>query len=73
MVSLEEVLHEAIEQSGAQAGAFKLSLDPELPLLRGDPAQLERAFANVLENAVRYSAGEQCPCARAPSARACAC
>jgi len=57
--SLEEVLHEAIEQSGAQAGAFKLSLDPELPLLRGDPAQLERAFANVLENAVRYSAGEQ--------------
>src|SRR5439155_7495040 len=57
--SLDEVLHEAIEQSGAQAGEFKLSLDPELPLLRGDPAQLERAFANVLENAVRYSAGEQ--------------
>src|SRR5256714_738157 len=48
--SLDEVLHEAIEQSGAQADAFKLSLDSELPLLRGDSAQLERDFANVLEN-----------------------
>jgi two-component system sensor histidine kinase KdpD len=29
-----------------------------MPLLHGDPAQLERAFANVLENAIRYSAGK---------------
>jgi two-component system sensor histidine kinase KdpD len=56
--ALDEVVHEAVEQCGAPPGAFKLSLDAELPLLRGDPAQLERAFANVLENAVRYSAGK---------------
>ena len=56
--ALDEVVHEAIEQCGAPPGAFKLSIDSQLPLLRGDPAQLERAFANVLENAVRYSAGK---------------
>jgi two-component system sensor histidine kinase KdpD len=54
--SLDEILHEAIEQCAAPPDAFKLSIGAELPLLRGDPAQLERAFANVLENALRYSA-----------------
>ena len=40
----------------------------------GDPAQLERAFANVLENAARYSRRQaRRRCARAPSASACAC
>lgn len=53
--SLEEVLHEAVEQTAAAPGAFKLSVDPDLPLLQGDPGQLERAFVNVLENAARYS------------------
>jgi two-component system, OmpR family, sensor histidine kinase KdpD len=57
--SIEEVLHEAVEQARAQGrkGSFSVSIEPELPLLRADPGQLERAFANVLENAVRYSAG----------------
>jgi two-component system sensor histidine kinase KdpD len=35
-----------------------VSVDRELPLLRGDAAQLERAFANVMENSVRYSQGK---------------
>jgi two-component system sensor histidine kinase KdpD len=56
--ALDEVVHEAVEQCAAPPGAFKLSIDAELPLLRGDPAQLERAFANVLENALRFSAGK---------------
>ena len=34
-----------------------VELDPKLPLVRADSAQLERALANLLENAVRYSAG----------------
>jgi two-component system sensor histidine kinase KdpD len=29
-----------------------------MPLLNGDPGQLERAFVNVLENAARHSAGK---------------
>ncbi len=56
--SLEEVLHEAIEQVQATAGSFVASLQEGLPLLRGDAGQLERAFVNVLENAVRYSGGQ---------------
>jgi two-component system sensor histidine kinase KdpD len=55
--SIEEVLREAVEHTG-ESGRFVLSVDPSLPLLQGDPAQLERAFANVLENASRYSDGQ---------------
>ena len=53
--SIDEVLQEAIEQVSAETDVFKLSVQADMPLLRGDPAQLERAFANVLENAARYS------------------
>jgi two-component system sensor histidine kinase KdpD len=53
--SIEEVLLEAIDQVDAHRDVFKLSLDPDLPLLRGDPGQLERGFANVLENAARHA------------------
>lgn len=56
--SLEEILQEAIEQVQADGGRFVASLQDGLPLLRGDAGQLERAFVNVLENAVRYSHGE---------------
>jgi two-component system sensor histidine kinase KdpD len=56
--SLEEVLQEAAEHVPGSADTFNLSIGQELPLLRGDPGQLERAFANVLENAARYSAGK---------------
>ncbi|HEX5225980.1 MAG TPA: ATP-binding protein, partial [Solirubrobacteraceae bacterium] len=55
--SLEEVVHEAIAHVGGADG-FRLSIDPELPSIRGDAVQLERAFANVLENAARHSGGE---------------
>jgi two-component system sensor histidine kinase KdpD len=37
---------------------FSMSVERELPALQGDPAQLERAFVNVLENAARYCAGK---------------
>ena len=37
---------------------FKFSIDRELPLLNADAAQIERALANVLENAVRHSGGQ---------------
>jgi two-component system, OmpR family, sensor histidine kinase KdpD len=36
---------------------FQLSIDRDLPLVRADSTQLERAFVNVLENARRHSGG----------------
>ncbi|MEA2201596.1 MAG: two-component system, OmpR family, sensor histidine kinase KdpD [Solirubrobacteraceae bacterium] len=53
--SIDEVLQEAVEQLSAEPTSFKLSVEPGMPLLYGDPGQLERAFANVLENASRYA------------------
>jgi len=41
----------------ADPGMVKLALDPELPTVRADAAQLERAFANLLENAIRHGGG----------------
>ena len=56
--SLEEVIAEAVEHVGAEAELVRVSLDDDLPLLEGDSGQLERAFANLIENAVRYSGGK---------------
>jgi two-component system, OmpR family, sensor histidine kinase KdpD len=56
--SIEEVLREAVATAGAPAGRFKLVIDRNLPLVVADAAQLERAFGNLLENAVRYSGDE---------------
>jgi two-component system sensor histidine kinase KdpD len=56
--SIEDVLHEAVEQTGAPDVEFTLSIERDLPPLQGDPAQLERAFVNVLENAARFCAGK---------------
>ncbi len=56
-VSLEDVLLAAREGPSRDAGEVRLSIDPEVPEVRADAAQLERAFANLLENARRYSAG----------------
>jgi two-component system, OmpR family, sensor histidine kinase KdpD len=36
---------------------FQLSIDRDLPLVRADSTQLERAFVNVLENARKHSGG----------------
>jgi two-component system, OmpR family, sensor histidine kinase KdpD len=66
--SIDEVLQEAIEQRSGELEVFRLSVEPNIPLLRGDPAQLERAFANVLENAARYS-GEKPVSVRARTVR----
>ncbi len=64
-ISLEEVIGAALGELGAGGGAggglgsndFALSIDPDLPLIWADSAQLERALVNVLENARRHSAG----------------
>jgi two-component system, OmpR family, sensor histidine kinase KdpD len=55
--SVEEVIQVAIDELALASGTFALAVDADLPLIRADAAQLERAFANLLENAARYSGG----------------
>ena len=54
-VSVEEIVHAAVASISAPADAFDVSVDPEMPLIRADAAQLERAIANVAENAIRHA------------------
>ena len=56
-VAVEEVLHAAALDVAAPEGAITFAIDPDLPPVRADAAQLRRAFANLLENAVRHGAG----------------
>ncbi len=56
-MSVEEVLAAALEELAARPGDFTLSVDRDLPFVRADSAQLERAFVNVLENARRHADG----------------
>jgi K+-sensing histidine kinase KdpD len=55
-VDLAEVLEAA---RGGQGGSesIRLAVDGQLPMVEADAAQLERAFANLLENALRYGDG----------------
>ncbi|HZV72737.1 MAG TPA: DUF4118 domain-containing protein [Conexibacter sp.] len=51
--SVEEVLRAAMDETPHPAG-WSVAIDPQMPLIRADAAQLERAFANLLENAARH-------------------
>lgn len=56
--SVDEVLRVAMDELGGARGAsFTVAIEDELPLVRADAAQLERAFANLLENSVRHGLG----------------
>jgi two-component system sensor histidine kinase KdpD len=54
---LQETVVNAIAQAQAVEGqhAIDFELPPELPLVKADPAQLERVFANLIQNAIKYS------------------
>ncbi|MGZ4173275.1 MAG: sensor histidine kinase [Solirubrobacteraceae bacterium] len=56
-VSIEDVVLAAREGLSDPAADVRVSIDPDLPPVRADAAQLERAFANLLENARSYSGG----------------
>ncbi len=56
-VSLEDVVHAARDGLSESGSEVRLTVDPDVPPVRADAAHLERAFANLLENAVRYSGG----------------
>jgi K+-sensing histidine kinase KdpD len=55
-VDLAEVL-DAAREGVSDPAAVRLAIDPDLPMVEADAAQLERAFANLIENAIRYGAG----------------
>jgi two-component system sensor histidine kinase KdpD len=57
-VSLEEILLAAEDSVSAAPGMVRLSVDPATPTLVADAAQLERAFANLLENALHYAGAQ---------------
>lgn len=56
--SIDEVLREALTGVDPDGRVFTMSIDPDLPLVRADARQLERALANLLENAARYRNGK---------------
>ncbi len=55
--SVEELIRAAVAELAARPEEFALSIDRDLPLVRVDAVQMERAFVNVLENARRHSGG----------------
>jgi two-component system sensor histidine kinase KdpD len=54
---LNETVARAAEQVRSQRGEFEIRIDlsPDLPLVRGDAAQLERVFTNLIDNAAKFS------------------
>ena len=60
-VGLEEVLPAALHSLGLADGAVEVDVPESLPRVLADPGLLERALANVIQNAVRYSPPEQRP------------
>ena len=56
-VSLEEVVLQAIASLGDRVGRLDLAIAEDLPAFETDPALLERALANVIDNAARWSRG----------------
>jgi two-component system sensor histidine kinase KdpD len=57
-VDVPGVLAAARESLGDDAAIVQLGIGPENSALSADPVQLERAFANLLANAVRHGGGQ---------------
>jgi two-component system sensor histidine kinase KdpD len=57
-VAVADLLEAARRSIGPAGEAVRLAPDEGLPPLSADPAQLERAFANLLENGVVHGEGQ---------------
>src|SRR5436305_654312 len=58
-IDLAGVLEAARESLGGDGALVKFGIGAEISGLDADPVQLERAFANLLVNAVRYGEGRE--------------
>jgi two-component system sensor histidine kinase KdpD len=56
--SLEEVIDTAVEDLALPPETFSVQVRDDVPLVRADAAQLERAVSNLLGNSARYSRGQ---------------
>jgi len=56
--SLDELIRAALDTVSPPPAGFDVQLEPGLPLLRVDAGQVERALANVLDNASRYAGAD---------------
>jgi two-component system sensor histidine kinase KdpD len=54
-IGLEEILPAALHSLGLEDGDLDLDVSESLPRVLADPGLLERALANVIHNAVRFS------------------
>jgi two-component system, OmpR family, sensor histidine kinase KdpD len=54
-IGLDQVLPAALRSIGADDDMLQLDVPESLPRVLGDPGLLERALANVIANAIRYS------------------
>jgi two-component system, OmpR family, sensor histidine kinase KdpD len=52
---LHDVIGRAVSNIRRSDADIRIQLAQDLPLVRGDAAQLERVFSNLLDNAVRFS------------------
>lgn len=58
-VGVEDVVSGAIKSLKSPTGQIEISIDPELPPIKGDPILLERVIGNLLENALRFNPKEE--------------
>jgi two-component system sensor histidine kinase KdpD len=56
-ISIEEVLLVARDALAGRWDELRIVVDPDVPPIRADAAQLEHVFTNLLENARRFSGG----------------
>ncbi len=56
-ISIEEVLLAVADTLPAAPGRLRMHVDADVPPVLADAAQLERVFANLIENALIYSDG----------------
>ena len=55
--AIDELIEVALDNLRGGREGFVLAIERGLPLIRADAVQLERALANLLENAARWSGG----------------
>jgi two-component system sensor histidine kinase KdpD len=54
-VQVEDVIYSAVASIGAGGAGIAIDIDRDLPAVRADAGLLERAIANVLDNALNWS------------------